>query len=154
MSHQLTTAIDIDGPPAQVWSVLTDFDHYPEWNPFMRIAGRANVGATLTVHMHPPGGRESVFTPDVIVSETDRELRWLGHLITPGVFDGEHRFRLEPLDGGERTRFNHSEKFSGVLAGVILWFIKKQTRAGFVEMNEALKSRVEESTLEEEAPTG
>ncbi|WP_410765962.1 SRPBCC family protein [Haloferax sp. DFSO60] len=144
MAHELSTTIDIDAPPTDVWAVLLDFDHYPDWNPFMRIAGRANEGATLTVHMQPPGGRESVFTPDVVGCEPNRELRWLGHLFTPGIFDGEHRFHLEPLDGGERTRFTHAERFTGLFAGLVLRFIGEQTRAGFIEMNEALKARVEE----------
>jgi hypothetical protein len=26
-----------------------------------------------------------------------RTLRWLGHLLVPGIFDGEHYFEIEPL---------------------------------------------------------
>ncbi|REA06150.1 SRPBCC domain-containing protein [Haloferax sp. Atlit-6N] len=143
MAHEIETSIDIDAPPERVWETLVDFDRYPEWNPFMRIAGRPNEGATLTVHLRPPGGRESEFEPDVVHCEKHRELRWLGHLVFPGLFDGEHRFRLEPLDGGERTRFEHAETFSGVLAGLLLRFVGEQTKAGFVAMNEGLKTRVE-----------
>ncbi|WP_396610977.1 SRPBCC family protein [Haloferax sp. S1W] len=78
MTRELTTSIEIDAPPERVWDVLVDFDHYHEWNPFMRVAGRPNEGATLTVHLMPPGGRESVFEPDVTHCEKHRELRWLG----------------------------------------------------------------------------
>ncbi|ELZ95103.1 cyclase/dehydrase [Haloferax mucosum ATCC BAA-1512] len=143
MTHEITTSIDIDAPPARVWEVLVDFDHYPEWNPFMRIAGRPNEGATLTVHLMPPGGRESVFEPDVVRCEKHRELAWVGHLVVSGLFDGEHRFHLEPLDGGERTRFEHTEAFTGLLSGPLLWYMGDETRAGFVAMNEGLKTRVE-----------
>ncbi|WP_049907520.1 SRPBCC domain-containing protein [Haloferax elongans] len=143
MTRELTTSIEIDAPPERVWDVLVGFDHYHEWNPFMRVAGRVNEGATLTVHLMPPGERESVFEPDVTHCEKHREFRWLGHLLVPGLFDGEHRFHLESLDGGERTRFEHAEQFSGILAGVILWRIGDQTREGFEAMNEALKVRVE-----------
>ena len=143
MTRELQTSIEIDAPPERVWDVLVDFDSYDEWNPFMRIAGRPNVGATLVVHLMPPGGRESVFEPDVIRCEKHHEFRWLGHLVVPGLFDGEHRFRLEPLDGGTRTRFEHAETFSGILAGPILWFIRDATEHGFESMNEALKIRVE-----------
>lgn len=153
MGRELTTSIEIDAPPERVWDVLVDFDHYDEWNPFMRIAGRANLGATLVVHLVPPGGRESVFEPDVTRCEKHRELRWCGHLVLPGLFDGEHRFRLVPLDGGDRTRFVHAETFSGVLAGSVLWYIGDETKAGFEAMNEALKIRVERLlALEEQEP--
>ncbi|WP_411965077.1 SRPBCC family protein [Haloferax sp. YSMS24] len=150
MGRELTTSIEIDAPPERVWDVLVDFDHYDEWNPFMRIAGRANVGATLVVHLMPPGGRESVFEPDVTRCEKHREFRWLGHLVLPGLFDGEHQFRLEPLDGGDRTRLVHAETFSGILAGLIFRFIGEETKAGFEAMNEALKIRVERLLAMEE----
>ncbi|AFK17928.1 SRPBCC domain-containing protein [Haloferax mediterranei ATCC 33500] len=153
MSYELTTSIEIDAPPERVWEVLIDFDHYPEWNPFMRIAGRPNEGATLTVHLMPPGGRESVFEPDVTRCERHRELVWVGHLIVPGLFDGEHRFRLEPLGGGERTRFEHTETFSGLLSGPFMWFMGDETRAGFVAMNEGLKTRVEGLVAADERET-
>ncbi|KAB1197544.1 MULTISPECIES: SRPBCC domain-containing protein [Haloferax] len=143
MTRELTTSIEIDAPPERVWDVLVDFDHYDDWNPFMRIVGRANEGATLVVRLMPPGTRESVFEPDVTRCERYREFGWLGHLVVPGLFDGEHRFRLEPLDGGTRTRFEHRETFSGILAGITLRFIGDQTKAGFEAMNEALKGRVE-----------
>ncbi|WP_416838343.1 SRPBCC family protein [Haloferax sp. DFSO52] len=149
MTHELTTSIEIDAPPEQVWAVLIDFDHYDEWNPFMRIVGRANEGATLVVRLMPPGGGESAFEPDVTRSEKNREFGWLGHLVVPGLFDGEHRFRLEPLDDGERTRFEHSETFSGILAGITLRFIREKTEAGFEAMNEALKVRVESIAADE-----
>lgn len=150
MTREITTSIEIDAPPERVWEVLVDFDHYPDWNPFMRIAGRANEGATLVVHLTPPGGRESVFEPDVTRCEKHRELRWLGHLVVPGVFDGEHQFHLEPLDGGTRTRFEHAETFSGILAGLVLRFVGDETKAGFEAMNEAMKIRVESLVAAEE----
>ncbi|KAB1192716.1 SRPBCC domain-containing protein [Haloferax sp. MBLA0076] len=150
MAREITTSIEIDAPPERVWDTLVDFDTYDEWNPFMRIAGRANVGATLVVHLRPPGGRESVFEPDVTKCEKHREFRWLGHLFVPGLFDGEHQFRLEPLDGGTKTRFVHAETFSGILAGLVLRFIGDKTKAGFEAMNEALKVRVESLVAAEE----
>lgn len=143
MAQELRTGIEIDAPPARVWDVLVDFDHYGEWNPFMRVAGRANEGATLVVHLGSPGGRESAFEPDVTHCERHRELRWVRHLVTPGLFDGEHRFRLEPLDGGARTRFEQTATFSGVLARPALWYLGDDTKRGLESMNEALKIRAE-----------
>ena len=37
------------------------------------------------------------FKPRVLNAEPERELRWLGHLLVPGLFDGEHSFTIEPL---------------------------------------------------------
>jgi uncharacterized protein YndB with AHSA1/START domain len=34
--RELSTEIEIDAPPADVWRVLSDSEAYPEWNPFIR----------------------------------------------------------------------------------------------------------------------
>jgi hypothetical protein len=138
----LHSEIEIDAPPERVWRVLTDFDAYPEWNPFIRsIEGDPEVGSRLRVRIEPPGSRGMTFKPTVQAAEPARELRWLGRLFVPGLMDGEHRLALEPLDGG-RSRFIQSERFSGVLVG-LLGRMLAATEQGFKQMNEALKRRAE-----------
>lgn len=139
----LTTHVDIDAPPEHVWRVLTAFDQYEEWNPLMRVVGRANEGARLLVSLRSPGIPATQFRPEVTRVDPERELRWLGHLGVAGLYDGEHRFVLEPLSGGRRTRLTHAERFDGVLAGVVTRLVGRATERGFVAMNEALKRRVE-----------
>ena len=52
------TGIDIAAPPWRVWRVLTDFDAYPAWNPFLtRVQGRPEQGARLRVRVELPGRR-------------------------------------------------------------------------------------------------
>jgi hypothetical protein len=35
--------------------------------------------------------------------EPVRESRWIGHLLVPGLFDGQHQFEIHPL-GPDRVR--------------------------------------------------
>jgi hypothetical protein len=143
--RELRREIEIDAPPERVWSVVTDFAAYPEWNPFIRrISGELREGASLDVRIEPPGARVTRFEPTVRAVEANRELRWLGRLLLPGVFDGEHSLRIEPLDDG-RTRFVQSERFTGILVGLVKGTLAK-TEAGFEQMNTALKARVEQPT--------
>ena len=117
--RELGTEIEIDAPPERVWQVLTDFAAYPEWNPFIRsIEGEPEVGSRLKVRIELPGGRGMTFRPTVQAAESARELRWLGRLLLPGLVDGEHRLALEPL-ADARSRFIQSERFSGLLVGLI-----------------------------------
>lgn len=140
--RELRREIEIDAPPERVWAVVTDFAAYPEWNPFIRrISGEPREGARLEVRIEPPGARAMTFKPTVQSVEADRELRWLGHLLVPGVFDGEHSFRIEPVTGG-RSRFVQSERFSGLLVALGKGTLAK-TEAGFEQMNGALKARAE-----------
>ena len=116
--REIATQVDIDATPAEVWSVLTDFARYAEWNPFMREAsGQARVGETLTIKLFPEGGKPMEFTPKVLVAQEGAELRWLGKMLGGVVFSGEHRFLLTAHDGG--TRVNHSEKFAGLLTHIM-----------------------------------
>jgi hypothetical protein len=125
-----------------VWEVLADFPAYPGWNPFIRsVEGEATPSGRLRVRIQPPGGREMSFKPTVLAAEPGRELRWLGRFLLPGVLDGEHSFRIEPIGGG-RVRFVQAERFSGVLVR-FLGRTLERTQRGFEEMNEALKGRAE-----------
>ena len=138
-TRTVETEIVIAAPPAVVWAVLTDGAGYAAWNPFIRaMSGPIRPGARLTISVHPAGGRAMTFRPRVLVADPGRELRWLGRLVLPGLFDGEHSFRLVPQ--GEATRLIHAETFRGVLA----WLIDTDRfRADFTAMNRALKQRVE-----------
>lgn len=139
---ELRREVEIAAPPERVWGVLMDFDAYPDWNPFIRsIQGTCEPGARLTVRIEPPGARGMTFKPTVRRVDHARQLTWLGRVLIPGVFDGEHTFTIEQLDG-DRSRVVQSERFRGVLVPV---FTKTLTATGhgFEAMNQALKTRSE-----------
>ncbi len=129
-------------PAARVWDVFAAADKWPEWNPFARVTGRFAPGERLTVVLTPPGKSAMTFRPTVVKLDPGRELRWLGHLGTPGLFDGEHGFRVVAEDAG-RCRFEQFEAFTGLLVAPILWIAGAATRQGFEAMNRALKARAE-----------
>jgi hypothetical protein len=140
---EIHTEIEINASAERVWRELTDFAAYHEWNPFVRrVEGEVRVGARLHVFIRPPGGREMSFRPTVLVAEPNRELRWLGHLWLPGIFDGEHSFVIETLED-RRVRFVHRERFNGLLVSLLSKMLDRDTRRGFEEMNRALKLRAE-----------
>ncbi|MDQ3913439.1 MAG: SRPBCC domain-containing protein [Actinomycetota bacterium] len=145
---ELHTEIDINAPAERVWQVLVDFAAYPRWNPFIRrIGGIPMAGERLEVRLQPSGARGFTFHPEVLAAEPTRELRWLGHLLAPKVFDGEHIFTIEPL-AEERVRFVQREIFSGLLVPFFMRFAEADTRRGFEEMNRALKEHAEASISE------
>ena len=140
---EIHTEIEINAPAERVWRVLTDFAAYPKWNPFIRrVDGDLIVGSRLHVNIQPSGGKGMSFRPTVLHAEPNRELRWLGHLWLPGLFDGEHSFSIEPLSDG-RVRFVQRERFRGLLVPFLSKMLDGDTRRGFEEMNRALKLRAE-----------
>jgi hypothetical protein len=142
---ELNCEIDIQASDERVWQLLTDFASFPQWNPFIRRAsGEPKTGTRLEVTMQPSGARGMTFRPTVLKAEPKRELRWLGHLLIPGLFDGEHSFTIEPLEANH-VRFVQRERFTGILVPLFAHGLDTDTRRGFEEMNQALKMRAEQS---------
>ncbi|MFF5518313.1 SRPBCC family protein [Streptomyces coeruleorubidus] len=140
--RRIASEVQISARPEEVWAVLTDFERFHEWNPFLvGAAGRAEPGQRLSLRFRLPGsGREMVFKPTVLVSEAPRLLRWRGRLGVTGVFDGLHSFELTPREGG--THVVQAETFTGVLVPVTGSIIR-QSEVGFRSLTDALKKRVE-----------
>jgi hypothetical protein len=142
--NELRAEIEVNAAPATVWSVLMDFEAYAEWNPFItRIEGGQAVGDRLAARLQPVGGRGITMRPSVTVNEPTTSFGWLGRLGIPHIFDGAHRFTLEPLDDGHRTHFVQSESFRGILLPFLRRKILPGTLKGFDAMNRALAARAE-----------
>ena len=152
MARRLHTEIEIQATPDHVWGTLTDFAAYPDWNPFIvQAAGQLVPDSRLELRMRLPGRRPTTFRPRVLEAAPAHRLRWLGNLLVPGLFDGDHSFTIEPT-GPDRVRLTQQEEFRGLLAPLILAFIGKPTKAGFQLMNQALKTRVEHPARTEATP--
>jgi hypothetical protein len=144
MANEIKTEILIHATPEKVWSILTNFDNYPNWNPFIKsIKGDLKVGNKITAQIHPPEANGMTFKPKILTLETNKELKWLGHLLFAGLFDGEHKFEL--IDNGKgTTTFIQSEKFNGILVPLFKKQLNNNTKKGFEEMNSKLKELAEQ----------
>lgn len=141
--RRLVTEVHINNTPDKVWASLTDLLSYQDWNPFITSGqGEVNEGSALKMRMESPGGSAMTFTPTVTRVEAARTFEWLGSVGVAGVFDGRHRFDLEPTEHG--TRLSQSEEFTGILVPILWRSLDTKTRAGFETMNLALKTRVED----------
>ena len=139
-SVTIDTTVDINAGKDTVWSVLTDFTSYKEWNPAVRIEGAPKVGKKLVVHLTRADGHSFTLKPEVLAASPGKELRWLGKLGLRAIASGEHYFFLTTNDDGT-TRLNHGERYSGAL-------MKLAMRAGgedaYEAFNQLLKARVED----------
>jgi len=141
---ELRSEIEIDAPLAHVYRVLTDFERYPEWNPFLTaVRGTLVKGEKLAIEMSLPEGDAYQLEPTVTVVEPNVELRWVGRFRFRALLEAEHLFQLRaPRDGV--TRLVQGQNFSGLLlrfAGASLTLAAR----GAVYMNLALKKRAEQT---------
>ena len=140
MGHTISRTTVIEASPETVWGILTDFAAYPGWNPFIvAIQGVARQSARLTVTVRPPGSKPQTFKPIVQRVEPPHFFSWRGSLPIPGLFIGEHSFRLtrraiyEFAARGELLRTSRP----------VLQKMLARTEEGFNQMNAALKARAE-----------
>lgn len=140
MAKEIKTEILINASPEKVWTILTRFENYPNWNPFIKsVNGVVKVGNKITVKIAPHQSKEMTFKPRVLSYQANKELSWIGRILFPGLFDGEHKFELIDNENGTIT-FIQSEKFKGIL----VWLLDVgNTKKGFEEMNGKLKELAE-----------
>jgi|SRR5271169_718734 len=143
MAYEIKTEIEINAPPSRVWGVLTDFSHYPDWNPFiLELKGSVRQGATITYRFEFPRHIRISTAAEILRFDQPRELCWTAHFLSPRVFNGEHYFAIAPTSGGAVT-FSHGEIFTGRLLPIALPILQKYGARTYEALNVALKQRVE-----------
>ncbi len=141
--QQLDAYSDIDAPPEKVWAVITDFDSFPEWNPFIiRASGSLRVGERLHVTLKVPEMRPVSFKPRLLDVEHGHLMRWKGITLLPGLFDGRHALSVEASADG-RSRFRTHEDVTGILLP-FLGRTMRRTQQGFELLAAAVKERAEQ----------
>ena len=141
---EIRTEIEIKASPQRAWQVLTDFDNFPQWNPFIRqINGEAKVGIKLQIHLQTSRGKSRIYRPTVTKVEPNHELRWLGKSFIPGMFNGGRIFTIQPLEVNY-IRFVHKEIFTGLGASLAGNRLDEDLYQSFDKMNNAFKKKVEQ----------
>lgn len=141
--RKVHTQIDINAPAQKVWEIITDLDHYADWNPFVIMGkGPIQLGEKITVRAQPDGTPGKTFHPVISRFVPEKEFRWLGYFLVPGLVNGEHIHILESA-GENRTRYIHDDEFSGLLVPLVWSRLDAITRKGFEKMNTALKKQAE-----------
>jgi hypothetical protein len=139
---QIETEIEIRSTPEIVWRILTNFSKYPQWNTFVdHISGEPKEGSKIVIHLNINGSRG--ITGKAILNKVDpyKELRWIGHAGTSGLFEGEHIFTIDPLGNGI-VKFTHREVFTGLLVPLLSRRLNKGIQS-YEAMNKSLKALAE-----------
>lgn len=111
----LEAKTNVRAQPETVWDVLTDFAHYPNWNPYITaLSGEPQCGVTLRATYSELEKRPRTFRSTVTAVEPMRRLVWRRSLVIRGLLDVQDEFRLLPHPSG--TTFAHRQCLRGALS--------------------------------------
>ena len=140
---EIITRIEIRSNPEKVWKILTDFQLYEYWNPFIiRVAGSPIRGEKIEIELRTAAQKTRVYRPVMIMVDPPTELRWYGKAILPLILDGEHIFTIQENEG-HNVIFTQKEIFKGLGAYLGNARMFDDIRKSFQMMNSSLKSRAE-----------
>ena len=140
---ELRTEIQISAPIDKVWQVLTDFDHWKEWNPMVNQAsGSALKGSKLEITMRGPDGKDAMkYQPEVIEANMPKSFRWRATMMGSIMFTNDRVFELREENGG--TIFVNREEFKGLMLPMFWGKMSEFVVPMLEEMNKALKRKLE-----------
>lgn len=140
---RITETLDIAAPAETVWTVITDLDRYPEWNPFV-VACRSTLQPGSPIDM-----RVRVLP---FVAQPQRETifehapgRLLSYGLAPlplGALASRRSHVVESV-APERARYVSDFRLDGWLAPVVQGLLGRRLAAGFAAMSTAIKARAE-----------
>jgi hypothetical protein len=143
---EIYTEIHINASSSIVWDIITDFDNFGKWNPFIKeISGTQKEGSEIQVFIKPLNSNGMRFKPKILTYEPGKEIKWLGKLWIPKLFDGEHSLSIKKVDESN-VLFVQKEKFTGLLVPLFS-NILKDTESGFEMMNQKLKQEAEKKMV-------
>lgn len=138
-SYEVTETIQAG--PDEVWAVLGDVAHYPDWDSGVeKVEGRLEHGARLKVFSELDPGRGHPIK--VTELSPGKGMTWRGGMPL-GLFRGVRTYRLTPTGDGV-TRFEMREQFTGPLLPLIGRSLP-DFQPSFDKFARGLKARVEGS---------
>jgi len=138
---EIKGSVMINVPAEKVWSTLTDFASYKDWNPFItQMSGELKEGELFDVVVALPDRADTKFKSKILKAEPNKELLTKG-AIKKGLLNSEHSFLIEKIEDSKCV-FSQRVVFTGLMS----LFAGKTVKAAHVnlnKMNEELKKRCE-----------
>jgi uncharacterized protein YndB with AHSA1/START domain len=142
---KIATEIALQGPSERVWSILTDFAAYPEWNRLMKaVRGQAAPDAPLEVDLQYWGKPVQTVAGVITGFMPPKYLSWTyAHKLGAWFLASEHVMRLKEKDDG-RVIFFQEVYHTGLGLRFRRRDVEHYVRLSLDKLNDDLKHRLGE----------
>jgi uncharacterized protein YndB with AHSA1/START domain len=139
-----SVTVEIEAPASIVWKVLTDLDHYAEWNTFCPgIKSGLKVGDPVIMTVKKPNSDELGTAVEYLVCvEPEQLLSWEARPTDESKAAARRDQYITAL-GAERCSYVTTDVFLGVLADELMKAIGAWAKSGFDDVARELKKRAE-----------
>lgn len=138
--------------PDDVFRVMTDFDGYADWNPWIvKARGTAKEGEIVTIRIKL-GRRPMRVRHRILTVVPGVELRWCDLGWFTAIAYGERTRRLEPLPAGDGVAYRAELTIRGVGWRLVRALHGRALAEGMKAETAALKQRVESPRSEVRSP--
>jgi hypothetical protein len=142
MSLKLEHRLGIRAPGQVVWEVVSDLGGWREWNPlYPEAQGVIGFGERLTVTLALPDAKPRTIKPVVLDWAPEEAIHWRLSMMG-GMLTSIRYLEIEKMHE-EGCIFSNGELFDGLLLAGFGRKLKRQIRAGFAAMGEAVRDRAE-----------
>ncbi|MDI1255587.1 MAG: SRPBCC domain-containing protein [Flavobacterium sp.] len=139
---QYHTSITINAHLEEVWTALTDFKNYPEWNPIVgKLESEMKEGSKIATFIVP---LRNTYFPVLLSYKENQELVWQGTKGSKFLVAAKHYYRLNAISENQ-TELLHGEYFSGILSNFLTKTFLSTMQAAFEQHNVLLKKRIEKN---------
>ena len=135
--------VEVDAPADVVWSVLTDFDSYGEWNPFIsRCRAQLTVGAPIEMVVQQLAPRPITMREWIRSVTPGSEFSYSMKPAPLGALRSNRTHTLVPL-AENRTRYESHFELGGWLAPLVGLLFGRGFRRGFPGMTTGVQREAE-----------
>ncbi len=134
--------VEINASAAEVWKVITDFDRYPEWNPFV-VAAQSSLKPgdpiDMKVKLLGPVQRQVEIILEV------NEGKGFSYQMKPfpwGALSSRRSHEIIELDA-QRCRYKSHFQLQGWMMPLVRGLMKGPLQRGFSGMTDAIRQRAE-----------
>lgn len=132
----------IDAPRETVWSVITDLDKYPDWNPFMvECQSSLEEGAPIHMKVRVLPGINQPQKETIRQIEHARRFSY-GIRLPLNALHSDRYHYLEALADGT-THYVSRFELGGWISPLVKLLLGSRLRKGFTHMTDALAERAE-----------